>query len=558
MTQYSSKIGRTRSITRSSWYVSCHYLSLFHPTLFLKATLLAAVAGAFIVESQKSLSEDPVVSSALILSQIARQLNQSIVRPDTSLTTFLGPSSVERAVNALFYSSLGLSLANATLGLLCLQWIRGMKNEPPGLTSREYPSFRYARFQAFEVWGAHAIISSLPLLLIVALLAFFAGLLTLSSSKDTLATIPLYVIFPAIFAIILFTTFSPAVVVIRYSAFRKGSNFIPMPPFRSLQAWVAIQGLVPLFRAVSGVFKLNPFNAFASLIKCHNWGQLDHLWTTWFKTKPDDVLLFPLTLSTGTADTFNIAFKVVEEEITQLIGSPLKGDRKIEILRLILSDMEPRLPSVTMSHITDIFLGRLVEIINSGRSFTAIAPAFEFQQKLHLDLVSNGTFVLFSTGLLLNSPSGTILDTIRAFCLLAKRHKPGDKHFWNLFWRVLQDGMNGVDYMRSPDTLPLADALNAVKDVLESPMSKKETVLQTGFMSFVRMLAYQAKYDRSWVRSTHGSATMTAIVTHGVWSSIGEVIGGLSSAPDAAELRQCMKTLERVKEEVIELTSPNV
>ena len=114
------------------------------------------------MESQKSLSEDPVVTSTLILSQIARQLNQSIALPDTTLATFSGPTSLDRAVNSIFYGSLALSLGSVTLGLLCLQWIRGMKSEPPGLTSREYHSLRYAKFQAFDVWGARYIMLHLP------------------------------------------------------------------------------------------------------------------------------------------------------------------------------------------------------------------------------------------------------------------------------------------------------------------------------------------------------------------------------------------------------------
>ena len=268
-----------------------------------------------------------------------------------------------------------------------------MKNEPPGLTSREYPSFRYVRFQAFETWGAQGIISALPSLLVASLLAFFAGLLTLSSNKDILSTIPLYVILPTIFAITVFTTVSPAIHVIRYSAFRKGPEFTPMPPFQSLQSWVALRALVRLFQAVSGFFELNAFGAFSSLVKSPDWGHLDHLWSYWSVTYPEDTLMFPLTLSTGTVDSFNTIAKLFEEEAPS--ATPLK-DRRLGILILIVSTMGAKLPSTTTGHIIDMLLVHLVQLINSGTSFLAIRTAFDHEELLLLDVVPNSKDSLFN------------------------------------------------------------------------------------------------------------------------------------------------------------------
>jgi len=203
-----------------------------------------------------------------------------------------------------------------------------------------------------------------------------------------------------------------------------------------------------------------------------------------------------------------------------------------------------------MCHITDIFLGYLVEIINSGASFDAIWPAFELQDDLPLDLVSNGTCSSFSVSYS-HRILGTILQAIHALCFLAKRDKPEHVNFWNLFWRVLRDVINGVDYMASPNHLPFTDALDTVKNVLDSPMPKKEYLLQTGFKSFVDVFAYQAECDHDWVRSPHGSATVSAIATHEVWDQIRRVVERLPPNPDVVGAQDCIRTLDRVKRKVV-------
>ena len=162
------------------------------------------------MESQKRLSEDPTLTSAVVLLQIARQLNESIGLPDTRLKAFGRPSPVERAFNSLFYASLGLSLANVTLGLLCMQWIRGMKYESPGTPSDNYPALRFCRYLGFEQWGAKGIIAALPLLLLSALLTFCAGLLAFASDGDWIASIPLYIILPSIVSVVLLPLSSQA------------------------------------------------------------------------------------------------------------------------------------------------------------------------------------------------------------------------------------------------------------------------------------------------------------------------------------------------------------
>jgi len=179
-----------------------------------------------------------------------------------------------RGPTTLFYMSLGLSLSNVTLGLLCLrlQWIRGIKRDPPGVSSKEFTTLRYVRHLGFDLWGAKGVILPLPLLLLASLLAFFAGLLAFATDSDYISCIPLYLILPSLFAFVLFTTFTPGLIIILNAVFRKGSQFPSVPPFRSLQSWLAMQGFIYVFQPVNRVFKLNPFGAFLSLRKCLDWG----------------------------------------------------------------------------------------------------------------------------------------------------------------------------------------------------------------------------------------------------------------------------------------------
>ena len=348
--------------------------------------MLAAVAGGFVVESQKSLSEDPAITSAVILLQIARQLNESISLPHTEFMAFGSPSGVERAFNSLFYASLGLSLANVTLGLLCLQWIRGMKNEPPGLPRKQYSDLRFVRYLGFEHWGAKAIISSLPVVLLTALMSFFAGLLAFASNSDWIASIPLYIILLFVFAIALFTTFIPGLVIVLNSAFRKGSEFPSVPPFRSLQSWIAMQGFIHIFQAVNRVFKLNPFGAFKSVRQCLDWGQLDQLWTRWSVIDPWDSYFFPVILSTGTVEDMNTISNIFEDIFWQDVEPKF---RKLTVLKQLASYGQ-KLPATTLGDISELLVSEMVALINVGTSLSALSSVFEIEKQMVLDFVPTG------------------------------------------------------------------------------------------------------------------------------------------------------------------------
>jgi len=341
------------------------------------------------MESHKNLSEDPAITSAVVLLQIARQLNESIGLPNMQMKAFGGPSPVERAFNSLFYASLGLSLANVTLGLLCLQWIRGLAREPRGVRRPYYCLVRYARFQGVEEWGAKAMISSLPLILLGSLLTFFAGLLAFASNADWIASAALYIILPCVFSIVLFTTFVPGLVIVLNSAFRKGHRFPSIPPFRSLQSWIAMQGLIQVFQAINRVFKMNPFGTFPLLRKCLDWGQIDLLWAGWALNDPRKVLLLPIILSTSTSEGLNtISNMILEEGSLPAVIDPMF--RKLTVLNTIVQHMGKFLPATTAGTVTQLWIDEVAALINVGTTLPHGTFAFKTEDNIILDFVATG------------------------------------------------------------------------------------------------------------------------------------------------------------------------
>lgn len=340
-----------------------------------KASLLSALTGAFIIETQKQLSEDPVVTAAILLSHIVRQLNSSISLPPTSLDSFVQPSPGARAVNSLFFTSLGLSLGNVTLGLLCLQWIRGLQLEPPDILTKDYPSFHCARHHGFRKWGAKGLIMALPLLLLGSLVCFFAGLLFFVSTEDWVVAAPLHVVLVTIFTILVVTTILPAIVLVGYTAFHHGADsedYAPLPPFRSLQSWIVLQiGLYlsrtkvtnTLFRVLNVVVY---DGSVSDLWQCPDWGRIDMTWLKFTKNfLAKEKLVLPLILSTGHDEDMEVIRRCYEESSLKSSTKSDADHRKLEVFRRFIQ-YGTKLPPNTLRQLYTCHIGNLVRIINEG------------------------------------------------------------------------------------------------------------------------------------------------------------------------------------------------
>ncbi|KAJ7175349.1 hypothetical protein C8R46DRAFT_62942 [Mycena filopes] len=145
--------------------------------LLIFAALFSAILTAFIIESYKSLSPDDTVQ---VLSQISQQLAAVAGgKPfDISLTPTFAPPVSSIVCNALWFISLGLSLACALIATLVQQWARDFLHKTqlrsaPGLRAPIFTYFYYG----LKRFGMHRVVEVIPLLLHGSLALFFAGLL---------------------------------------------------------------------------------------------------------------------------------------------------------------------------------------------------------------------------------------------------------------------------------------------------------------------------------------------------------------------------------------------
>ncbi|KAI0803302.1 hypothetical protein BC629DRAFT_1284213, partial [Irpex lacteus] len=153
-------------------------------SLLVFAGLYSAVLTAFVIVSYPQLQEDTAAETLHVLRLIANQtasymvlggqfVNTTAVVP--AHTSFSQPSTAAILTNALWFSSLVISLSSASFSILVKQWLRAYTAfataSPQGqLRVRQY------RRTGLEAWKVFAIASTLPLLLQLALALFFIGL----------------------------------------------------------------------------------------------------------------------------------------------------------------------------------------------------------------------------------------------------------------------------------------------------------------------------------------------------------------------------------------------
>lgn len=145
-----------------------------------KAGLFSAVLSAFLVESYTALQPDVQSQMVTLLERIATQnytfnagsLNITSFPPNTD--TFSAPPWAE-IVNGLWFASLIVSLATASLGMLVKSWLREYL-AVKWVTPQERLRVREYRRPALDTWAVFEIAAALPIMLQVALGLFFVGL----------------------------------------------------------------------------------------------------------------------------------------------------------------------------------------------------------------------------------------------------------------------------------------------------------------------------------------------------------------------------------------------
>ncbi|KAI0760436.1 hypothetical protein C8Q74DRAFT_1296310 [Fomes fomentarius] len=158
-------------------------------TLLVYAGLFSAILTAFNMQSYPLLQPDPTDYTLAVLLQISRQLDSFSVhgsfinstenaRSLAQSQTPFQPSSSAVWINTLWFSSLVLSLAAASIALIVKQWLQEVIVGLSG-TSRDSARLRQYRLNGLLKWRVGTIVVALPILLQVALILFLTGMVIL-------------------------------------------------------------------------------------------------------------------------------------------------------------------------------------------------------------------------------------------------------------------------------------------------------------------------------------------------------------------------------------------
>ncbi|KIM27712.1 hypothetical protein M408DRAFT_163458 [Serendipita vermifera MAFF 305830] len=145
-------------------------------SLLVFAGLFAGILTAFLIESRRGLNEDPQEN---LLREILGAIRNM---PESSNSQQFQPSPSSLHVNALWFSSLTLTLIGALGGVLAKGWLA--KYNPVSLKEQSSDACeRHLRAIRARQWQLEPFITGIPLLIQISLFLFFAGLIIQLSKK---------------------------------------------------------------------------------------------------------------------------------------------------------------------------------------------------------------------------------------------------------------------------------------------------------------------------------------------------------------------------------------
>ncbi|ESK86452.1 hypothetical protein Moror_4925 [Moniliophthora roreri MCA 2997] len=209
-------------------------------TLLVFAGLFSAVVTAFAIESYKWLSKDPEDTTVALLTQISQQLrdpNMNVTRSDSE--TF-HPDASSVLINCFWFLSLILALMSGLLALLCKQWLREHTRETHTRTAAEALALRQLRRDSLEKWRVPQLVATTPILLEIALLLFFAGLLDLAWTRNLAVFVACMVAVGLGAGFYIITALLPLITNIYADICQKSDEILPFRficPYKSPQAW---------------------------------------------------------------------------------------------------------------------------------------------------------------------------------------------------------------------------------------------------------------------------------------------------------------------------------
>ncbi|KIO28229.1 hypothetical protein M407DRAFT_72109, partial [Tulasnella calospora MUT 4182] len=143
--------------------------------IFFQAALFSAINTTFISITMPDLSPSPSDETNTLLRLL-------VTRPDnntltlTDLSPPFSPSSTSILVNCLLYASLSCSLLAAVGAMMAKEWLQSFDRSGQTGPLEEQGKFRQRKFDGFEQWHLEAVIKSLPNLLLLSVMLFFAGI----------------------------------------------------------------------------------------------------------------------------------------------------------------------------------------------------------------------------------------------------------------------------------------------------------------------------------------------------------------------------------------------
>jgi hypothetical protein len=180
--------------------------------------LFSSILAAFIISSTTNLQEDKQNTMRDILQTISLQLHNTSM-PSYKPVNFKAPRWAVR-VNSYLYVSLGCTLSSALIAVLALQWIADYDMTQSGITNpREQALYRHSRFEGLKKWYMPEIIAALPMLLHMALVLFFMGLIEWLVQTNMTVAITMAIVV--------------CVVIAFYMITQAAASIFPSAPFRT-------------------------------------------------------------------------------------------------------------------------------------------------------------------------------------------------------------------------------------------------------------------------------------------------------------------------------------
>ncbi|ESK83415.1 hypothetical protein Moror_15600 [Moniliophthora roreri MCA 2997] len=233
-------------------------------TLLVFGGLFSAVVTAFAIESYQWLDEDPADTTVALLAHlISVQVNGSQSVSFEPIPFKPDASSIR--INVFWFLSLIFSLTSALFGLLCKQWVREHQRDTTTRTPGEALALRQLRRDSFEKWGVSSFLSALPILLEVALLFFFVGVLDLLWNRHRVPFVVCLVAISFSAGLYFLTALLPTLMVPRDQtddAFNRQFNRVSYQffcPYKSPQAWLVYRLSSTLLRPLLKIPAINDF-----------------------------------------------------------------------------------------------------------------------------------------------------------------------------------------------------------------------------------------------------------------------------------------------------------